>query len=116
MTSTDDLLGGAERGQTRPRGFVPWKPRPETRALLGQVRAVLLEYQDYLPLTCRQIYYRLVGAHGYDKTERAYTRLCETLNRARRARLVSMDDSRDSWSDSAKPPAWGGADDFLDAV
>jgi hypothetical protein len=37
----------------------------------------------------------LVGAHGYDKTERAYQRLCETMNRARRARLIAFDSIRD---------------------
>ena len=37
---------------TRPRGFVPgWKPRPHTRQLLEQVRQVLREYADHLPLT-----------------------------------------------------------------
>ena len=82
----NDLLGGAIRGKTRPRGFVDWKPQAATLALLDQVQGVLDEYADYLPLTVRQVFYRLVGAHGYDKTEKAYERLCEALNRARRAR------------------------------
>ncbi len=116
MTPADDLLGGAERGRTRQRGFAPWTPQAKTRALLEQVHGVLVEYRDYLPLTCRQIYYRLVGAHGYPKTELAYARLCDVINRARRARLVSMDDIRDSWSDSSKPEAWGDAEEFLAAV
>ncbi len=85
-TTTIDLLGGAERKRTRPRGFAPWSPQAATLTLLGQVRAVLAEYRDHLPLTIRQIFYRLVGAHGYDKTEQAYGRLCEHLNRARRGR------------------------------
>ena len=90
-----DLLGGAIRGKTRPRGFVDWKPQAATLALLDQVRGVLDEYADYLPLTVRQVFYRLVGAHGYDKTERAYERLGEALNRARRAELIDMDAIRD---------------------
>jgi len=98
-----DLLGGAERGRLRARGFVPWTPRAETQALLDQVRGVLGEYEDYLPLTIRQIFYRLVGAHNYEKTERAYGRLCEHLNRARRARLIDMRAIRDAWSDSSVP-------------
>ena len=80
-----DLLGGATRGKTRPRGFVDWRPQATTLALLDQVRDVLDEYADYLPLTVRQVFYRLVGAYGYDKTERAYERLSEALNRARPA-------------------------------
>ena len=85
----NDLLGGAVRGKTRPRGFVDWHPQAATRILIEQVEAILTEYADYLPLTYRQVFYRLVGAHGYDKTERAYERLCEMLNRARRARIIN---------------------------
>jgi hypothetical protein len=58
------------------RGFAPWSPQAATLELLEQVRAVLDEYENYLPLTIRQIFYRLVGAHNYDKTEQAYDRLC----------------------------------------
>ena len=82
-------------GKTRPRGFAPWSPRSETLKLLAQVHGVLEEYRKYLPLTCRQVFYRLVGAHGYDKTERAYSRLCETLNRARRAGHIPFPVIRD---------------------
>ena len=32
----------------------------------------LLGGADHLPLTIREILYRLVGAHGYEKTEQAY--------------------------------------------
>ena len=91
----ETILGGAERGKTRPRGFADWKPREETNDLLEVVRAVLIEYHDYLPLTLRQVFYRLVGAHGYDKTEKAYKNLGEVLNRARRARLIDMGAIRD---------------------
>ncbi len=69
----------------RPRGFIDWNPQAKTRALIEQVQAVLEEYQKHLPLTLRQVFYRLVGAHGYAKTERDYERLCEALNKARRA-------------------------------
>jgi hypothetical protein len=64
------LLGGAHRSRPRARGFAPWSPQPETRALLQQVLAVLREYTEYLPLTLRQIFYRLVGAHGYELATR----------------------------------------------
>ena len=89
------LLGGAERTRTRVRGFAPWTPRASTEQLLAQVDLVLAEYVDHLPLTLRQIFYRLVGAYAYEKTEQAYERLCEHLNRARRARLIPMDIIRD---------------------
>jgi hypothetical protein len=70
---THILLGGAERASTKPRGFIEaWRPQPKTEALLGQVKAILEEYRDHLPLTIRQIFYRLVGAHSYEKTDLAY--------------------------------------------
>jgi hypothetical protein len=64
-------------------------------ALLKDVRAVLEEYSDYLPMTIRQTYYRLVGAYGYPKTELFYARLCEHLGNARRAQLIPFSSIRD---------------------
>src|SRR3954452_3137222 len=79
----------------RPRGYAAWNPKPETLDVLADVQSVLNEYKRYLPLTARQIFYRLVGQYGYDKTERAYARLCEYLVRARRAQMISFDSIRD---------------------
>jgi hypothetical protein len=111
-----DLLGGVERVRTRPRGFAPWSPQGATLRLLDQVRGVLDEYSDYLPLTIRQIFYRLVGAYDYEKTERAYQRLCEHLNRARRARIISMDAIRDDGGTVIRPDFWDSAEHFLESV
>ena len=81
---------------TRPRGFMAgWEPRAASLALIEQVNAVLDDYAAQVPLTVRQIFYRLVGAYGYEKTEQAYKRLGELLNKARRARLIDMDMIRD---------------------
>jgi hypothetical protein len=101
----------------RPRGFIErWVPRAETRVLLDQVNQVLAEYLNLLPLTLRQIFYRLVGAYGYEKTEKASKRLGETLNKARRAGLVDMDAIRDDGFTSAAPVFFDGVDDFLATV
>ena len=110
------LLGGAERSRTRVRGFAPWTPRASTEQLLAQVDLVLTEYVDHLPLTLRQIFYRLVGAHGYEKTELAYDRLCEHLNRARRARLIRMDVIRDDGGTVITPHIWASAEEFVETV
>lgn len=79
----------------RPKGYAPWRPRVETEDVLSQVDDVLSEYRDYLPLTVRQIFYRLVGAHGFPKTEQAYERLGNYLVRARRAGMVPFEAIRD---------------------
>jgi hypothetical protein len=84
-----------ENGRRRPVGYADWRPQAKTRLLLGQVAAVLAEYDDQLPLTVRQVFYRLVGAHGYAKSEHAYKNLCELLARARRAQLVPFASIRD---------------------
>jgi hypothetical protein len=97
-------LRGAVSGRayirTRPRGFAPWSPKPATLLLVDQVQEVLREYRAFLPMTARQIFYRLVGAHGYPKDEAAYARLIEMLSRARRARLIPMESIRDDRAES----------------
>jgi len=80
---------------TRPRGFVDWRPQSKTRLKLEAVQDVLDQYSNYLPLTIRQIFYRLVGINVYGKSEKAYESLCDMLNRARRAHVIPMDSIRD---------------------
>jgi hypothetical protein len=81
----------------RPRGFKDWTPDPESAALIANVQAILAHYRslNLLPLTLRQIFYRLVGQYGYDKSEKAYKSLGEKLNRARRARMIPFTSIRD---------------------
>ena len=81
---------------SRPRGYIAnYRPNGATRALLDQVQSVLDEYRQYWPLTCRQIFYRLVGAHFYDKNEAAYSRLCHHIVNARRGRSIPFNAIRD---------------------
>lgn len=101
---------------SRPRGFAPWRPQQKTLRLLEAVDEVFDEYAAYQPLTVRQIFYRLVGAHGYEKTEAAYERLCETLNRARRARLVPFEAIRDDGVTKLVPFGFSGLTDFWGEV
>ena len=100
MGSMSTVSGRTYR-RTRPRGFAAWSPKPDTMLLVDQVRAILDEYREHLPMTARQVFYRLVGAYQYPKEERAYDRLQETLNRARRARLIPMNAIRDDRAASA---------------
>lgn len=68
----------------RPRGYRDWNPQVESQTLIGQIQEVLETYASYLPLTLRQVFYRLVGKYDYEKTERAYGRLGDAVNRAHR--------------------------------
>src|SRR5215212_7075891 len=81
--------------RTRAKGYADWRPQDKTLVLVGAVRAILEEYQAHLPLTIRQVFYRLVGVYGYPKDENAYERLCNALNRARRAGMIAFEDLRD---------------------
>ena len=80
--------------------------------MLAQVDKVLFEYQNYLPLTVRQIFYRLVGAFGYPKTERAYERLGNYLVRARRAGKVPFEAIRDDSASVMDYLHFNGEDEF----
>lgn len=100
----------------RPRGFIEWGPHAATRALVDQVTDVLREYADYLPLTLRQVFYRLVSMHGFAKTEGDYRRLCEVMTRARRARLIDFDAIRDDGFSRSRYQHWRSPRSGLDAV
>jgi hypothetical protein len=97
----------------RPRGYAEWKPNEDSLRLVGQIQEILDEYRAQLPMTARQIFYRLVGAFDYDKTERAYSNLCEKLVRARRAQMISFADIRDDGTvEHAAGGGYGGPGDF----
>jgi hypothetical protein len=78
----------------RVKGFAPWKPQKRTEPLLADIAAVLEEYREYLPLTVRQVFYRLVGK-GYPKTENFYATVQEVCNRARRSGRIRFESIRD---------------------
>lgn len=91
----------------RPKGYIAgWNPQPKTVELVAQVQEVLRQYREYLPMTARQIFYRLVGQFDYDKTELAYSRLCEALVKARRAQVISFGAIRDDGTFSSGGGGW----------
>jgi hypothetical protein len=94
-TAGRDTVSGRTYRRTRVRGFASWSPRPDTLRVVAQVQAVLDEYREHLPMSGRQVFYRLVGRYGFPKDERAYDRLQEYLNRARRAGMIPMTAIRD---------------------
>jgi len=79
---------------TRAKGFASWKPQKRTLPLLEDIEGVLEEYRDYLPLTVRQVFYRLVGK-GYSKTENFYETVQDKCNRARRSGRIPFGSIRD---------------------
>lgn len=114
MTET---VSGRTYTSTRVRGFAPWNPRQDTLALVRRVQDILETYRAQLPLTNRQIFYILVGSdEGYPKTENAYARLCEYLNRARRAGMIAFSAIRDDGTQSSGFPGWNSPEGFWSYV
>jgi hypothetical protein len=95
---------------------VPWRPQGNTRVLLEQVREIFSEYEDHLPLTARQIFYRLVGAYDYGKSDALYDRLIYMLGRARRAEVIPFDWLRDDGITVVQGRWFAEAADFWDHV
>lgn len=77
-------------------GFAPYVPRKEAALIIDRVKEVLLDYAAHLPLTLRQVYYRLISTHAdYPKTEKFYDELGRILSRSRRAGLLDWESIRD---------------------
>ena len=100
----------------RPRGYVDWRPNDASAELLAAVNAVLEEYADYWPLSARQVFYRLVAAHGLAKTESSYDRVLNVLQRARRAELVAWAAIRDDGFSRSRLAGWSNKEAALAAI
>lgn len=88
--------------EKHPHGFIAegdWRPHKTSRALLHAAQDVLQEYESHLPLTIRQIFYRLVAKAVIEKSEELYRSLSHILCLARRARMVPFDSIRDDGAD-----------------
>jgi len=121
LDEAEGLISGG-KGETtsrrkfgRTRGYdTTWSPYRKSLVLLAHVERVLDEYHEHLPLTVRQIFYRLVGTIDYPKDERAYGRLCELLVNARRAKRISFDSIRDDGVSVMRSEFFASVEDFHD--
>jgi hypothetical protein len=110
-------ITASRRIHRRTRGFRDsYRPSAKTRALLADVDQVLHEYRHHLPLTIRQIYYRIVGAYSYPKTEAVYESLCNHLNEARRGQRIAFDALRDDGVSVLQETHYQDADHFVATV
>ena len=112
-----EFTSGRKNGRQRPRGYIEdWRPQRATLQLIEQVREVLEQYVAHLPLTVRQVFYALVGRYGFDKTERAYGRLCHHLVMARRAKAIPFKALRDDRTTNVWTPWHADVEHFWDDV
>jgi len=84
-----------EKTHKRPKGYASWRPHKKTAVLMYQVQGILEEYRAHLPMSGRQVFYRLVAVHDYPKTENFANKLTEHLVRARRAGMIPFEHIRD---------------------
>jgi hypothetical protein len=81
------------------RGYLDdWQPRDDTKLMLGRVQQIMDEYADQLPLTCRQIYYRMIAQWRYPKGVKFERAPYSVLDSARRAEEIAFEDIRDAGS------------------
>lgn len=80
------------------------------------VLEVLEEYRAHLPMTARQMYYRLVGREVIAKTEAGYSQLCELLNRARRSGRIGWQDIRDDGTTEQLPFGYPSIESVISSI
>lgn len=97
----------------RAKGFAPWRPQAKARTIVRHTEEILSEYREQLPITLRQIFYRLVAEYDYPKDQKAYEMLSHTLTRARRAELINFEDIRDDGITIVEPPCWSSPDHLI---
>jgi hypothetical protein len=96
------------------RGYLEdWRPHKKTRVMLSRVQDVLEEYREQLPLTNRQIYYRMIGRFGYPKGEKFERSLYGLLDNARRAEEIPFSWIRDDGIMSCGGFWYGGVQHFF---
>jgi hypothetical protein len=76
------------------RHLTSWTPKPQTEQLLADVQEVLAEYTEQLPVTVRQVFYRLAGK-GRPKSKSSEKQLYRALRLGRRFDRIPFDAIRD---------------------
>jgi hypothetical protein len=108
-----DIFDQVVYTNTRARGWITWNPNPETDRTLGAIERILREYRDYLPMTARQIFYRLIGQNQIIKTEQSYQRLLAILTKARRSGRIDFSAIRDDGTVSQAYAGWDDPEQWL---
>ena len=86
----------------------------EGLAKTGLVLEVLKEFEKYLPLTLRQIYYQLVGKGLIPNDQKEYRKLSRVLTKARLAGLVPWAAMEDRARSMLHSGGWYDHDAFID--
>ena len=86
----------------------------EGLAKVHVVLVLLKEFEKYLPLTLRQIYYQLVGKSIIENEQKEYKKLSRLLTKARLQGLVPWKAIEDRARSVLTSSAWDNKDHFID--
>jgi len=53
----------SEYKHARVKGYAAWRPQAATYKIIEDIEKAIEQYREHLPLTIRQIFYRLVLCH-----------------------------------------------------
>jgi hypothetical protein len=115
-TTASRKLYSTQKDKGRPKGYAKWNLQKKTKVVMAQVKEILDEYRAELPLTARQIFYRLVGAYGHPKTESFAESLTNWLVRARRSRKIPFKNIRDDGASVLEGKFYTGEEDFYSYI
>jgi hypothetical protein len=118
LDGVEVCISGRRYHSPMPRGFMPnWKPQKGGRQIMiDRIQEILEEYKDYLPLTGRQIYYRILGKYGLEKGEDLSANVLKVLNFARRSERVPFSAIRDDGFTDEDAPGWDSKESLIKAL
>ncbi|MGD0576507.1 MAG: hypothetical protein ABSA74_00315 [Candidatus Staskawiczbacteria bacterium] len=91
-----------------------WQPREKTAELIVQTEDILKEYS--VPLTVRQLYYRLVAKQIIENNSKSYKNLDVVLTKARKNGYLAFDAFTDRVRKPIRSGSWSDLKDFIASV
>lgn len=91
-----------------------WKWTEKQLYKLNKVQEILKEFEDYKPLTLRQIYYQLVGKGFIENRVSQYTMLSNLIKWARINEYIPWEDIEDRVRAYHDLTGWTDKDEFID--
>jgi hypothetical protein len=86
-----------------------------TRVFWDAMHQVLVDNEDFLPMTVRGVYYKLVAAQVIENEPRSYNRVVRELTKAREQDFIPWDWIADPTRKPTIPYAWLDTEQFLTA-
>lgn len=97
--------------------FEAWNPTERSLERVARARKILTEYAaEGYDLTLRQMFYQFVARGWIENTQRAYSRIGDTIAKARMAGLIDWSHIVDRGRSTYWPSHWSDPADIVDAA